>query len=173
MMRKSLKKKMYRLTSVAPLFLGNNLPAGQGAIVYLHTCYSSLKISLITTNSSHSHRIVCRQPYSPNASRGHKSRVDKQFCYTSSVIVRCSYELPSSWYHGSTCDRCRQVESPSTCKSHKQRPRCNHPEVNSPAIRFVVEDRTSSAFMVDWSQKGNGLLSVQATSIGEVNETPP
>ena len=125
--------------SEAPLLTNQNLILIQRLIVNLHAWNSSSEISSVPDTSSHSYRVVSRQPKSSNTFACHKPRVHEQTRHACPVAVRCTNKLPFSRTHASTGNSSCETSSSSTRKACKQRVRSDHPEMNAPAVRHIVE----------------------------------
>jgi len=130
-------------------FLGDDLSQGESTIVHLHTRDSSTEISPVTNTSSHSHRVVSRQPFSPDVLPRCKPSIDKQLRYACSSVVTCTNKLPPSRCDAPAYNRGCETPSFSASKPYKQRSRCNHPKVHAPAVRHVVEDRSCTPLVQD------------------------
>ena len=112
-----------RTFSKASSSLGKNLSPGQSTIVHLHTRDSSSEISPVTDTSSHSHRVVCRQPDSTDVLPCSKPSIDKQLRLPCSSVVCCTNKLPLSRSDPPTYNRGCETPSSSTRKPYKQRSR--------------------------------------------------
>lgn len=153
------------------LLSNQNLIPVQRLTIDLHTRDSSFKESSVSLTSSHSDRVVGRQPEPSNTLGRHKPRVHKQTGYTGSVAVRCTDKLPFSRYYAWTVDRATETPSSSTREPCEQVSWRNHPQVHTPAIRHVVKDGSSLTSVIDPRQKSNGTSRVEFSTVREFNVT--
>ena len=58
-------------------------------------------------------------------------------------------------------------------EANEQRARRDHPDVDAPAVRFVVEDRAGAARVVDPRQQRERALRVQSASVRELDVAVP
>ena len=150
----------------------NDLSSRECHWINLHTGDAPLEETRTTNTRSHSDWIVGGQSYSSNIPLRHKPILDKQLSSSRPSVIRRSNKLPSI-----RCDpppayhRLGETASPSTCKPCKQRPRWNHPEVHAPAVRHVVEDGSSTTFVINPRHKGDGSSCVQLSAVWKLDIT--
>ena len=129
-------------------------------IKHLHAGNASTEISPVANTSSHSYGVVSGQSKSTNIFTRSEPVVDKQFRTARPLVVRCTDKLPSSWYHPVVYQRTGETASSAARKPCKKRSSRNHPEVNAPAIRHVVENGSGISLVVDPRQEGDRSLRV-------------
>ena len=148
-----------------------DLPPIKSFIKHLHARDPAFEISSIANTSSHSYGVVSGQSKSTNIFPRSEPVVDKQFRPARPLVVRCTDKLPSSWYHPVAYQRTGETASSAARKPCKKRSSRNHPEVNAPAIRHVVENGSGISLVVDPRQEGDRSLRVYSTSIWELDVT--
>lgn len=146
-----------------------NLPGIQSHAVHLHTRNPSPEEAAVTNSCPHSNGIIRCQPKPSNALSCNHSAVQIQFGRTRPFIVRCTNVLPSFARNAAVLNVRSKASSSSTRKTNKERNRGRHPEVYTPAVRHVVENRPSTSLIVDPSQKGDRSLRVQLSVVREVD----
>lgn len=157
--------------SKASPFPTQDLSRCKGLIIHLHTRDSSSEISPVTDTSAHSHRVVSCKSYPPDVFTRSKPSINEQFRSPCPLVVSCTDKLPSSWHDSPGYHRFGEAASSTARKPYKQRPRCNHPKVHSPAVRHVVKDGSRTAFEVNPSQQSDGSLGIYLASIWKFNVT--
>ena len=139
--------------------------------INLHTGDATKEETRITKAGSHSDWIVGSQSYSSNILSRHKPILHEQLSLSRPSVVRRSNKLPSIRCDTPAYHRLGETASPSTCKPHKQRPRCDHPEVHAPAVRHVVEDGPGATLVINPRHKSDGSFCVQLSTVWKLDVT--
>lgn len=148
-----------------------NLSGIQSHTVHLHTRNPSSEEATVTNPCPHSYGIIRCQSYSSNALFCNQSAVQIQFGDAGPSAVRGANVLPLSGRNAPVLNMWGGASSSPTRETGKERDRGGHPEVDTPAVRHVVENRTSASFVVDPDQKRNGILRVQLSLVRELDVT--
>ena len=155
--------------SKASLLPGCNLGDSQGFTVNLQTGNAAFEVAAIPLAGSHARRIIGRQENTPpDVLHGDGFAVHVEFGHSSRPVVGRPDILPPLGLHLVRHQIRRRLQSPSAVEANEQSAPADHPEMDAPRRRVVVEYRPGVAFVFDPSQQGDGLLRVQPAVVGEL-----
>ena len=156
----------------ASSFLFQDCSPREGNSIHLHTRDATTEVTSVSSIvlGSHPHRIVGGQFETSNVSFRYESVVDEKFGNSSSLVVGCAHELPTTWFYSIIHNGCG-LTTITSCETNEQLLSWCHPEVYSPASWVVVEDRSTSSSVLDPSQKGDGIFGVQFACVSKLSIT--
>ena len=137
------------LTSNAQSTLATKLSCCQRSVIELHTGDLALEVAPVSFASSESDGIISSKPDPTDSLPGHKFVVDEKSCGSSAAAVGGRYKVPSFPHVAACCKRRRRTEAAASREPHEQRFGGDIPEVHSPSIRFIVNNRTCASQVVD------------------------
>lgn len=178
--KKSNKKARVRIKPTTRLVICLTFPETSGLAckylssrkchwINLHTGDAPKEEATITKTRSHSDWIIGSQSYFSNILFRHKPTLNKQLSLSRPSVVRCSNKLPSIRCDTPACQRLGETSTSAARKPHKQRPRCNHPEVHAPAVGHIIEDGSGSTLVINPRHESNGSFCVQLSAVWKLD----
>ena len=141
--------RLIRASSEASLHSSTDHVGGQSSAVKLQAGDSSTEEASVTLPCSNSNFVICGQWDLSNFAARYHLAVNIELGNTGVSVVRRSNELPRARFDASVRQSVRETASNTLRVAYKQRPWVYHPEVDSPAVTFVVHDGSSMSLVID------------------------